>query len=112
MTVEQTAEPGGAATLAIFFRPAERSTEKSETSQIIDMKDKHSDDILKEFVSLTNATQVEPTSEDLDIQERLRQENEHVAHVSSRAAKLRAERNREIALLNAAQKEALASTAV
>lgn len=135
MNVEHTVQPGDPATLAVFFHskqstagssrapPAQTSSDTSgQTSgpsdradsssvmKTIAMKDKHSDDILREFIELTNAKQVESTAADQAMLEELRESEEAGARHRAQSAILKAERMREQASLKAAQQEAIAST--
>ena len=75
----------------------------SEEVQTIDMKHKDETEILREFVTLTEGVQVEPTEEDKQALERVRQEAEEseVSKAKDRAAKALAKR--EIDALAAAR---------
>ena len=75
MTVNRTTNQVGPATMTIFFSPTlnvfatSPNVERQESSinermETIDMKHKHSDNILKQLMTLTQAVEIKPSEEE------------------------------------------------
>lgn len=91
---DSTANP---ATLKWSYRPSQASDELSFKS--IDIKHKHSDDILQEFIQNTDARQVEETAADRALLKDLNQLQAEIDATNAHRRVVEAERKRSSALL-------------
>lgn len=100
MTVDQSAEAEDPAVMSIHLQAEETSEEKIER---INMKHFASSEILDAFVRLTKAQPVEPTPEDLEEAQELKEQEARSARDSKLSQEVRARVKREKELLEQAR---------
>lgn len=103
MTVNSSGPIEGPATLTWFYHPAQSS--EQVTTKTIDMKHKHTDDILAEFVTGTQAQSVEETEADRTIAANLKRDVDEIEANKAKSQRLIAERKRRSGLLNVSRRD-------
>jgi large subunit ribosomal protein MRP49 len=126
MSVARTADQAGPSTLSIFLRDSPASSTSSSEKPThtsadtttgalrasaaevltIDMKDKSEDDILAEFMEVSGAKRVVPTTSEMEALRELEEQKERSAKDSERSKKVRAQWKKEQAMLSAAREGA------
>lgn len=75
-------------------------------TEVINMKHRHSSDIMNNLMNLTKATPVEPSQEDIELSQRLEAEFQKIAEEQVRARAANVEHRKQKALLEAAKASA------
>ena len=112
MTVERSEDQAGPATLTIYLSnksiyDANTSTD-GERTDVIDMKHKHSMEILKEFMHAAQGEEVKATSQEQEQRDELEQQQRRAEADRERMRKYLAAQRREAEILKQARKSVAA----